>query len=166
MTEFRIGVRLALDWGDARIGVAACDREGLLAFPVATVAAGDLAVAQIVALVSEHAPIELIVGLPRSLAGGDGPAALKVRGHADILAGALAIPVRLVDERLTTVTAARRLREGGTKARQQRARIDAAAAVAILEHALALERARGGQPGELVSAPQHAPEAGNGDPSA
>jgi len=166
MTEFRIGVRLALDWGDARIGVAACDREGLLAFPVATVVAGDLAVAQIAALVAEHAPIELIVGLPRSLAGGDGPAAQKVRGHAAIIAGALAIPVRLVDERLTTVTAARRLREGGTTSRQQRGRIDAASAVAILEHALALERARGEPPGELVSARQHAPDPGNGDPPA
>ena len=163
MVELRRGVRLALDWGDARIGVAACDSEGLLAFPVATVAAGETAVGQIVALLAEHAPIELIVGLPRSLAGGDGPAAQKVRGHAEVLAGALSIPVRLVDERLTTVTAARRLREGGTRARQQRARIDAASAVAILEHALTLERAQGTPPGELVSAPQDEFEPGNGD---
>jgi len=163
MAQVRAGVRLALDWGDARIGVAACDREGLLAFPVATVAAGDSAVRQIVALVTEHAPIELIVGLPRSMAGGDGPAAQKVRGHVQTLAAALQIPVRLVDERLTTVTAARRLREGGTTARQQRGLIDAASAVAILEHALALERARGEAPGELVSAPQHDPDPGNGD---
>lgn len=163
LSAFRTGVRLALDWGDARIGVAACDREGLLAFPVTTVAAGDSAVGQIVALVAEHAPIELVVGLPRSLAGGDGPAARNVRGHAQRLAGALPIPVRLVDERLTTVTAARRLREGGRTARQQRGLIDAASAVAILEHALALERAQGRQPGELVSAPQNDPDPGNGD---
>jgi putative Holliday junction resolvase len=160
--EFRTGVRLALDWGDARIGVAACDREGLLAFPVATVRAGDSAVVDIAALVAEHAPIELIIGLPRSLAGGDGPAAQQMRSHAKILAGTLDIPVRLVDERLTTVTAARRLREGGKKAKQQRGLIDAASAVAILEHALALERAQGRAPGELVSAPQHDPEPGNG----
>ena len=65
----------------------------------------------------------------------------------------LDVPVRLVDERLTTVTASRRLREGGRKAKQQRSVIDAAAAAAILEQAVALERSRGHPPGELVSAP-------------
>jgi putative Holliday junction resolvase len=152
VSEFRRGVRLALDWGDARIGVAACDRDGLVAFPVATARAGDTAIAQVAALVAEHRPLEVLVGLPRSMSGGEGPAAGKIRGHAARLAAAVPVPVRLVDERLTTVTASRRLREGGTKARQQRAVIDAAAAVAILEHALALERGRGAAPGELVSA--------------
>ena len=152
MSDFRRGVRLALDWGDARIGVAACDRDGLIAFPVATVAAGDGAIAQVVALVDEHQALEVLVGLPRSLSGGEGPAAVKVRAQAVRLAGVAGVPVRLVDERLTTVTASRRLREGGKKAKQQRSVIDAAAAVAILEHALALERGRGEQPGELVSA--------------
>lgn len=153
MTDFRPGVRLALDWGDARIGVAACDREGLICFPVATVRAGDAALADLLALLAEHEPIEVLVGLPRSLSGGEGPAAAKVREHAVRLASATEIPVRLVDERLTTVTASRRLRESGKKAKQQRAVIDAAAAVEILEHAVALERGRGRQPGELVSAP-------------
>jgi len=152
MADFRPGVRLALDWGDARIGVAACDAAGVLAFPVATVRAGDAAVAEIGRLVAEYAPIEVLVGLPRSLSGGEGPAAVKVRGHAERLAVRTAVPVRLVDERLTTVTASRRLRERGLKARQQRSVIDAAAAVAILEQAVALERGRGEEPGELVSA--------------
>lgn len=153
MSAFRPGVRLALDWGDARIGVAACDREGLICFPVATVRAGAAALAELVALITEQAPIEVLVGLPRSLSGGEGPAAVKVREHAVRLAAATQIPVRLVDERLTTVTASRRLRESGRKAKQQRGVIDAAAAVEILEHAVALERGRGEQPGELVSAP-------------
>lgn len=153
MAPFRTGVRLALDWGDARIGVAACDASGVLAYPVGTVRAGPDALIDIARLVAEHAPIEVLVGLPRSLSGGEGPAAANVRGHAERLAVQTSVPVRLVDERLTTVTASRRLRESGKKAKQQRSVIDAAAAVAILEQAVALERGRGEHPGELVSAP-------------
>ncbi|MFL6026410.1 MAG: Holliday junction resolvase RuvX [Friedmanniella sp.] len=153
MAEFRRGVRLALDWGDARIGVAACDRDGVLAYPLDTVPAGPDELTRIGRLVAEHEPLEVVVGLPRSLSGADGPAAQKVRERAAALAGTVSVPVRLVDERLTTVTAARRLREGGRRAKQQRAVIDAAAAAAILEQAVALERSRGEAPGELVSAP-------------
>jgi putative holliday junction resolvase len=111
-----------------------------------------------VRLVAELAPLEVIVGLPRSLSGGDGPAALKSRERARELARALsgsgqaAVEVRLVDERLTTVSASRQLRESGRRAKDQRSVIDAAAAVTILEHALAAERAQGVPPGELVSA--------------
>jgi putative Holliday junction resolvase len=150
----RTGVRLALDWGDARIGVAKCDASGTLAFPYATVRAGTAELDELAALVSEEGPIEVVVGLPRSLAGGEGPAAAKVRSKAVALAAALgpSVPVRLVDERLTTVTASRRLSESGKRLKQQRSLIDAAAAVAILEHALDLERARDAAPGELVSA--------------
>ena len=153
MAEFRRGVRLALDWGDARIGVAACDRDGVLAYPLDTVRAGPDELTQLARIVTEQEPLEVVVGLPRSLSGADGPAAHKVRERAAALAGRIPVPVRLVDERLTTVTASRRLREGGKRARQQRGIIDAAAAAAILEHAVALERAGGGAPGELVSAP-------------
>ena len=92
---------------------------------------------------AEHGPIEVLVGLPRSLDGGEGPAAATARERAGRLAAAVGVPVRLVDERLTTVTAARRLRAGGRTAKQQRAVIDAAAAAAILEQALAFERAQG-----------------------
>ena len=151
MPEFRRGVRLALDWGDARIGVAACDPDGVLAYPLDTVAAGPDELTRLVAIVAEQEPLEVVVGLPRSLSGADGPAAVKVRARAEALAARLPVPVRLVDERLTTVTASRRLREGGKNAKQQRSVIDAAAAAAILEQAIALERSGGGPPGELVS---------------
>ena len=151
MSSIRPGVRLALDWGDARIGVAACDPDGVLAYPLTTVAAGATEIADLAALIGERAPIEVLVGLPRSLSGGEGPAAVKVRERAAALAAALAIPVRLVDERLTTVTASQRLRAGGKKARQQRPLIDAAAATAILEQALAVERSGQRPAGELVS---------------
>jgi putative holliday junction resolvase len=148
---FRRGVRIALDWGDARIGVAACDRDGVLAYPVRTVRAGKDEIDQLVALVDEYQPIEVLVGFPRSLSGDEGPAAAKARGRASKLAGAIRVPVRLIDERLTTVTAAQRLSEGGKRAKQQRELIDAAAAVAILEHALAFEGSREIPPGDLVS---------------
>ena len=152
MAEFRRGVRLGLDWGDARIGVAACDPDGLLAYPLDTVAAGPQELVRLAELVTEHEPLEVVVGLPRSLNGTDGPAADKVRERARALARVIAVPVRLVDERLTTVTASRRLREGGKRAKQQRSVIDAAAAAAILEQAVAVERSRGEAAGELVSA--------------
>lgn len=156
--SLRTGVRLALDWGDARIGVAKCDASGTLAFPLTTVKAGDTELRDLTAIVVEEEPLEVIVGLPRSLSGGEGPAAIKVRARAEALVQALAgvlpaqVPVRLIDERLTTVTASRRLSESGKKVKQQRSIIDAAAAVTILEHALEVERARGAAPGELVSA--------------
>jgi putative Holliday junction resolvase len=154
VTTFRRGVRLAVDWGDVRIGVAACDPDGVLAYPLATVAAGPDEVAALAALVAEHAPLEVLVGLPRSLGGGEGPAAALARERAGRLATRLAeagVPVRLVDERLSTVTATRRLRAGGRSARQHRGVVDAAAAAVILEEALASERARGQPVGELVS---------------
>ena len=151
--NFRRGVRLAIDWGDARIGVAACDPEGMLAYPLTTIRAGAAEIADLVAVVAEYEPIEVFVGLPRSLSGGEGPAAAKARARAKRLAGAVRVPVRLVDERLTTVTASQRLQEGGKRAKEQRELIDAAAAVAILEQALAYEQSRQKPPGELVSAP-------------
>jgi putative Holliday junction resolvase len=147
----RRGVRLAFDWGDARIGVAACDPDGLLAYPVGAVRATATELDELVAVVAEYAPIEVIVGLPRSLGGGEGSAAVRARERAARLAGVIGVPVRLVDERLTTVTASQRLREGGKRAKEQRELIDAAAAVAILEQALAYEQSQEKPPGELVS---------------
>ena len=149
----RRGVRLAFDWGDARIGAAACDSDGTLAYPVTTVRGGEDELANLAALVAEYEPMEVLVGLPRSLSGGEGPAAAKARERAARLAGVIGVPVRLVDERLTTVTASQRLHEGGKRAREQRELIDAAAAVAILEQALAFEQSQEKPPGELVSAP-------------
>jgi putative holliday junction resolvase len=123
-----------------------------LAYPLGTVRTGDAEVAELAALAAEHQVMELIVGLPRSLSGRDGPAARKVRERAARLAAATPVPVRLLDERFSTVAAAERLRGSGKSARQQRTSIDAAAAVVILEEALDYERARQQPPGELVSA--------------
>lgn len=150
--EFRPGVRLALDWGDARIGVAACDVQGVLAYPLETVPAGKQAEGRLAQLIAECAPIELIVGLPRSLSGGEGPSATKVRRRARSLEKRIRpIPVRLLDERLTTVSAARALSASGRRAHQQRSVIDQVAAATILEHALETERRTGSPPGELLT---------------
>lgn len=135
------GVRLALDLGNARIGVAACDREGLLAYPVATLPAKPEPLTEIRRLVGEYEPTALVVGLPRDLAGRDGIAAQAVRVRAATIAASLGVPVFLADERMTTATAAGRLRAAGRTARTNRSVIDQAAAVAILEGVLDAERA-------------------------
>lgn len=148
----RHGVRLGIDPGDARIGVAASDPSGVLATPLDTVARGEGDVARLAALVAEHGPMEVVVGLPRSLSGREGPAAGRVRLFAAELAAAFApVPVRLCDERLSTVTAESMLRAGGKKGKKRRAVVDQAAAVVILQTALDTERTSGSPPGELMT---------------
>lgn len=147
----RRGVRLGLDPGDARIGVARCDPSGMIATPVGTVQRGDGDLAAIVDLVAEHEPIEIVMGLPRSLAGGEGPAAAKVRTFArDVATRVAPLPVRLCDERLSTVSAESVLREQGRKGKKRRAVVDQVAAQVILQHALDTERGSGKPPGEVV----------------
>jgi putative Holliday junction resolvase len=149
----RRGRRIAVDVGDARIGVASCDPDGLLATPVETVPGRDVPAARrrLAALVSEYEPIEVVVGLPRSLSGREGPAAAKVRAFAQELAARIApVPVRLVDERLSTVTAAQGLRASGVNSRKGRSVVDQVAAVVILQNALDIERVSGRAPGENV----------------
>lgn len=151
----RAGVRLGVDVGDARIGVAASDPSGLIAVPVETVRAGKGDLARLAALCDEHSAVEIVVGLPRSLSGREGPAAVKVREVAGRIARLVApVPVRLVDERMTTVTAEHVLRDRGKKGAKRRAVVDQAAAVVILQHALDSERATGSAPGEIVELAQ------------
>jgi len=139
--------------------VARSDPTGFLATPVETVARGRGDLARIQEILTEIAEesgdvsvLEVVVGLPRSLSGQEGPAAAKVREWAGRLADAVApVVVRLADERLTTVTAEAMLRDrdvpGG---RKRRAVVDQAAAVVILQHVLDTERASGAAPGEIV----------------
>ncbi|HEY9394061.1 Holliday junction resolvase RuvX [Nocardioides sp. NBC_00850] len=151
----RHGVRLGLDPGDARIGVARSDPTGFLATPLETVKKGRGDLARLQAIVAEIAEestmLEVVVGLPRSLKGGENPATAKVRDFAASLARRVApVPVRLIDERLTTVSAEAMLRDRGRKGQDRRAVVDMAAAVVILQHALDSERASGTAPGEIV----------------
>ncbi|KQU68991.1 Holliday junction resolvase [Phycicoccus sp. Root101] len=152
-------MRVGVDVGSVRVGVAASDPSGLLATPVRTVgrdrqeppAAEPTDLEEIAGIVDETSAIEVVVGLPRTLAGAEGAAAETARTYAGRLAVRIApVPVRLIDERLTTVDAHRSLRDSGVDGRKQRAVIDQAAAVLILQAALDAERASGRPPGELV----------------
>lgn len=138
--------------GTVRVGVARSDPEGLMALPVVTLPRGDDDLARIQELVGEFEALEVMVGLPISMDGNEGVASMAARDYADGLAAAIApIPVRLIDERLTTVTASRALRESGRTTRSSRSVVDQAAAVVIVEHALESERASGRPPGHLVT---------------
>lgn len=160
------GVRIGVDVGSVRVGVARSDPDGLLATPLETVprdpkappeAAGpDLD--RVAALVAEHEAVLVVVGLPRSLSGAEGPAAARARTYAGVLAARVApVPVRLVDERLTTVDAHRALSESGVAGRRRRSVVDQAAAVLILQSALDAERATGAPPGEPVGGRRRKP---------
>ena len=151
----RHGVRLGLDPGDARIGVARSDPTGFLATPVETVKRGRGDLARLLELLGEieedNEVLEVVVGLPRSLKGGEGPAAAKVREWAAQLADRVAPrPVRLADERLTTVSAEAMLRDRGRSGAKRREVVDQAAAVLILQHVLDTERSTGVPPGEII----------------
>lgn len=148
----RSGCRLGVDVGSTRVGLAGCDADGILATPIATLPRSGADLAEITQAAARLNAIEVVVGLPRSLSGALGPAAHAARAYATTLAGRLeGIPVRLVDERFTTVDAQRALQAAGRSTRQHRAVIDQVAAVMILQSALDAERAAGHPPGELVS---------------
>jgi putative Holliday junction resolvase len=150
----RVGVRIGVDVGSVRVGVAGSDPAGVLATPVTTLrrdvrTGRDLD--ELSGIVSERAAVEVLVGLPRTLANRDGAAAEAAREYAGALATRVdPIPVRLVDERFSTVEATRGLRAAGVKGRSMRKVIDAAAAVVLLQAALDTERATGNPPGEVL----------------
>jgi putative holliday junction resolvase len=132
------GRRLGVDVGEVRVGVALSDPSGILATPLVTLSrdrAGGSDLEELVALIVEHEVVEVVVGLPRTLAGRHGPAARAAQDYARTLAERLGddIPVRLTDERLTTVSAIRTLADRGVRGRKQRAVVDQAAAVEILQ---------------------------------
>lgn len=130
------GRRLGVDVGTVRIGVSVSDPDGILATPVETVRRdrGVAHVRRLASLVEELEVVEVVVGLPRTLANRTGSSADDAVAVAEALAGRIGpVPVRLADERLTTVSAARFLRDAGVRAKEQRGMIDQAAAVAILQ---------------------------------
>nr|WP_174264347.1 Holliday junction resolvase RuvX [Phytoactinopolyspora halotolerans] len=148
----RRGTRLGIDVGKVRIGVAACDPDGMLATPVENVARGDGDLDRLAELAKEREVIEVVVGFPRSLSGQEGPAAREVRAFATNLTRYVEpCPVRLVDERMTTSVAMRAMQASGVSTRKGRKSVDQAAAMMILQHALDAERANGVPPGEVVT---------------
>jgi putative Holliday junction resolvase len=147
----RKGVRLGVDVGSVRIGIARSDPSGILATPVETVRRGRGDLDRIAEIIAEHEVTEVIVGLPTSLSGRAGPAAEAAREFAVRLADRLPPEaVRLFDERLTTVTAESGLRERGVKGQARRQVVDQAAAVVLLQAALDGERLTQRPPGEIV----------------
>lgn len=154
---FRPGRRLGLDIGSVRIGVAACDPEGILATPAATVIrkyGDEIALDELVDLVEEYEPIEVVVGNPSSLDGKQRASAASALSFTLALAARLRIPVRRVDERFTTSQAHGMLRSAGKDSRARRHSVDAAAAVIILQTALDQEKTTSVPAGELVHDPQ------------
>jgi putative Holliday junction resolvase len=145
-------VRLGIDVGTVRIGVSRSDPHGMLATPVETVPRvrnGDDR-RRIAAIAMELEAIEAIVGLPLALSGAHTASTADAVGFAEALAAEVDVPVRLVDERLTTVSAQSALRASGKGSKAARPVIDQVAATIILQHALDVERAGGSPPGSLV----------------
>jgi len=152
IVSVRPGVRLAVDVGSVRVGVARSDPAGVLATPLATVPRGRGDLDRLAGLAVASDAIEVIVGLPATLSGREGVAAADARRFAVALAGRLApVQVRMVDERFTTVTAHDALRSGGRDARARRAVVDQAAAAVLLQAALDSERVTGVPSGQPVA---------------
>jgi putative Holliday junction resolvase len=143
-------VRLGIDVGKARVGVARCDPDGLLATPVETVPRSDASIARILELADEHGAIEMLVGLPTALSGADTASTTDAREFALNLAGRTPLPVRLVDERLSTVSAHAALRQSGRSQKKSRSIVDQVAAVILLQNALDVEKQTGRTAGTPV----------------
>lgn len=147
------GVRLGVDVGTARVGIARSDPAGILAFPVESAPRAD-ALQRLVALASEYDAIEVVVGKPISLSGAHTASTADAEVFAKELDVALDCPVHLVDERLTTVQASAVLRDRGHTAKNQRGVIDQASAVIILQHSLDSDAGGSAAPEDSVSRPE------------
>lgn len=158
--NFRQGVKLGIDVGMVRVGLASCDPDGILATPVKTLsrdAKKNSDVRIVVREVLDRNAVEVFVGLPRTLKGAETASAEMARGYAAVLVQALHeagrdVPVRLIDERLTTVSAHQALHAAGVNSREQRKMVDQVAAVGILQQAIDMQKARNATVGELVRA--------------
>ena len=135
------GRRIAFDYGDVRIGVATSDADSIICSPLTTLKSSDKSLLKSIAeIFLEIQPIQIFVGRPALLSGKDGVATEKAVAFADVLRGITEIEVIMIDERLSTVSAARNLREAGKSAKDSKDSIDMAAAVGILEFAIDLEK--------------------------
>ncbi len=156
------GVKLGVDVGTVRVGLACCDPDGILATPVRTLKRDtkkNTDVRLIVREARERSAVEIFVGLPRTMSGAERASAEMARSYAVLLVAALAdadyaVPVRMIDERLSTVTAHQSLRAAGMSSREHRTVVDQVAAVGILQHAIEMEKSRGTTVGIVVSGRQ------------
>jgi len=137
------GRRIAFDYGDVRIGVAVSDPDSILSSPLTTLKATDKNLSsQISQIITEIEPVTIYVGRPSLLSGNDGVATEKATEFVSLLRTITQVPIELIDERMSTISAARNLREAGRSAKESKDAIDMAAAVAILEFAIDIEKRR------------------------
>jgi putative Holliday junction resolvase len=135
------GRRIAFDYGDVRIGVAVSDPDSILSSPLTTLKATEKSLLQqISGIFSDIEPVAIYVGRPTLLSGNEGTAAEKAIEFASLLATITQIPIEMIDERMSSVSAARNLRDAGRNAKESKNAIDMAAAVAILEFAIEIEK--------------------------
>jgi len=135
------GRRIAFDYGDVRIGVAVSDPDSILCSPLTTLQAADKRLdANITQLLQEHEPVQIFVGRPALLSGNDGVASEKALAFAERIRNLTQVSVEMIDERMSTVSAARNLRDSGKSAKESKSSIHMAAAVSILEVALEIEK--------------------------
>ncbi|MDN4645708.1 Holliday junction resolvase RuvX [Arthrobacter sp. PsM3] len=158
--DYPRGVKFGVDVGTVRVGVAVCDPDGILATPLRTLDRNvkkNTDVRILAALAVELGVVEIFVGLPRTMKGEEHASARMATDYAKLLAGKLGecgsgAPVRLVDERLSTVTAHRNLHEAGMSSRNHRKVVDQVAAAGILQHAIDMQKAKGTEVGSRVYA--------------
>ena len=135
------GRRIAFDYGDVRIGVAVSDADSILSSPLTTLAATDRQLAERIGLIlSEIEPVTIYVGRPALLSGNDGAASVKATDFVALLRTITQVPIDMIDERMSTISAARNLRDAGRTAKESKSSIDMAAAVAILDFAIEIEK--------------------------
>lgn len=137
------GRRIAFDYGDARIGVAASDQDSILVSPLTTLAAASSNLLKEIAVIFEEIkPITIYVGKPTNLSGVDSTATSKVLNFVEDIKKITETPIILIDERMSTVSASRSLREAGLDSKKSKSIIDMAAAVAILDFAITMEKGK------------------------
>ena len=135
------GRRIAFDYGDVRIGVAVSDSDSILSSPLTTLKATDRNLNQLISqILSEIDPVAIYVGRPALLSGKDGSASEKASEFVARLATMTTVPIEMIDERMSTISAARNLRDAGRNAKESKESIDMAAAVAILDFAIEIEK--------------------------
>ncbi|MEO8283885.1 MAG: Holliday junction resolvase RuvX [Pseudarthrobacter sp.] len=168
--DYPQGIKLGVDVGTVRVGVAICDPDAILATPYKTLdrnAKKNSDVRVIASLAQELGAVQVIVGLPRTMKGEEHASARMAAEYAGLLVTELAgrgldVPVNLVDERLSSVTAHRNLHEAGMSSRNHRKVVDQVAAAGILQHAIDMQKARGTDVGSRVSAPPRLQPSGTG----
>jgi putative Holliday junction resolvase len=141
---------LGIDVGRARVGVARSDPDGMLAVPVETVPRSETSIDRLVELAAEYEPFEFIVGLPVNMQGSDTASTVDAREFAAALQVRTGTPVRLVDERLSTVSAHAALRSSGRNQKNSRSIVDQVAAVVLLQQAIDMEKSTGNPAGAAV----------------